>query len=859
MQMTVHAVILLSLFAAAAGEQVNPVQQVLNLMDDVIAKIKRDGADQDAAYKEYMAWCHQSQLDFQSEIKSCESEIEMLQATISQCIAEVTASTTQIEEIGGTLAKDDEDLKALVAIREREHADFLKTEAELADAVDVINRAINVLKSNMQSAEGAALLQKEVNLKDVSKLAHVLNTILDGMALSIPDKNRLTALIQEHASEDSDDEDSENEDADMSLVQQPSYSASASSSSSSYTSSSSSSSYSSTSVSSSSTSISSSSSSSISSGSADSDSDEPVKDVGSGRRRGHNSRPSGDVMEVEPDDGLGAPSVVAYKHDASHSIIDILENMRDKAEEELADLRKAETSAQHNYEVALASLKKEITVYTKEMSVKKTTSASSAEAQATAQGQLSVTTKTCAENKASLASCFQACKVATLDHEAEVKGRAEELKALEEAKRIVAETTGGAEKASYGGASAASLLQLTSSGDRNFAVVKLLKKLAKDQHSIALTQLAGRVAATLRFSTDDDVFAKVKGLIKEMIDKLKAEAEKAATEKEYCDREMTSTKEKKDELNDANTDLTTKIDKTQSQIMNLKGEIADLQKALAELAAMQKEMDKVRAEEKAAFEELKADLTAGVEGVRRALEVLRDHYGGASFLQVRRSSGSPPNVDGGSDDSMSSSSSSVTSISSSSSSSSSSSTSVSISVTSSSSVSDMASIFGGSGVATNPAVPGGSGGYSSSGAGGSIISLLEVCESDFGKNLSQAEADEDTAQSEYEKTTLMNKQDKAQKEADMEFRQKEVVRLEKLLRQLKSDLQANQEELAAVLEYWKSLTAKCVEEPESYEERARRRQAEIDGLKEALRILTEEAAMVQLGAKASLRGVRRIV
>merc|ERR1719310_2517776 len=109
----------------------------------------------------------------------------------------------------------------------------------------------------------------------------------------------------------------------------------------------------------------------------------------------------------------------------------------------------------------------------------------------------------------------------------------------------------------------------------------------------------------------------------------------------------------------------------------------------------------------------------------------------------------------------------------------------------------MASIFGVStdengGFATKPAV---AGGHSSSGAGASIINLLEVCESDFGKNLSQAEADEASAQSEYEKTTLTNKQDKAQKEADMEFKEKEVVRLEKLLRELKTDLQSNQDEL----------------------------------------------------------------
>merc|ERR1711959_582265 len=116
--------------------------------------------------------------------------------------------------------------------------------------------------------------------------------------------------------------------------------------------------------------------------------------------------------------------------------------------------------------------------------------------------------------------------------------------------------------------------------------------------------------------------------------------------------------------------------------------------------------------------------------------------------------------------------------------------------------------------------------------------------------------DEDTAQAEYETTSHMNQLDKVQKEQDVKYKSKTVVKLEKDLAHLRSDLESTRSEHLAVLDYWKTITAACVAEPESYEERRRRREAEIAGLKEALRILTEEAAMMQLG-KASLRGVRR--
>merc|ERR1711920_1220540 len=58
----------------------------------------------------------------------------------------------------------------------------------------------------------------------------------------------------------------------------------------------------------------------------------------------------------------------------------------------------------------------------------------------------------------------------------------------------------------------------------------------------------------------------------------------------------------------------------------LKSEVAGLQKALADLAAAQAEMNKMRAEENAAFKQNKADMEQGLEGVKVALRVLNDYY-----------------------------------------------------------------------------------------------------------------------------------------------------------------------------------------------------------------------------------------
>merc|ERR1719488_75553 len=150
----------------------------------------------------------------------------------------------------------------------------------------------------------------------------------------------------------------------------------------------------------------------------------------------------------------------------------------------------------------------------------------------------------------------------------------------------------------------------------------------------------------------------------------------------------------------------------------------------------------------------------------------------------------------------------------------------------------------------------------SGGAGTSIIGLLEVAESDFAKNLAELQAEEEAAQAEYEKVTQENKVTKASKEQDVKYKTKEFKGLDKSVTELSSDRDGMNTELDAVLEYYDKIKEKCVAKPEPYEERKKRREAEIAGLKEALSILEGEAVFIQrhgslIQKHASLRGVPR--
>merc|ERR1740121_2754628 len=145
--------------------------------------------------------------------------------------------------------------------------------------------------------------------------------------------------------------------------------------------------------------------------------------------------------------------------------------------------------------------------------------------------------------------------------------------------------TGGAQGLSY---TAASFLQVAGAVEQhqslrthldliNFEVVNLVRKLAREQRSAELAQLAQRISSTMRAgaSSGEDPFAKVKALISDMIERLEKEAGQEAQHKAYCDKEYSATKQK--------------IDKAKSDSVLLKDEVATLQGEIAETTKTQAE------------------------------------------------------------------------------------------------------------------------------------------------------------------------------------------------------------------------------------------------------------------------------
>ncbi|CAK0853928.1 unnamed protein product [Prorocentrum cordatum] len=260
---------------------------------------------------------------------------------------------------------------------------------------------------------------------------------------------------------------------------------------------------------------------------------------------------------------------------------------------------------------------------------------------------------------------------------------------------------------------------------------------------------------------------RVKGLIQDMIKKLENEANAAATEKAYCDEQMAKTEAKKSELEDDVAKLTAKIDTKSAKSAELKGDVKELQEELAALAREKAEMDKVREAMHAAFVSAQADLKLGLQGLSKGLSKLRKYYQGEDAALLQTDDDQPAKP-----------------------------------------------VFH----------------KKSSGAGGSIIDILEVCQSDFAKELATIEQEEADQAEAYEKRAQEIAEATALKGKDVQYKTQEFKGLDTEVDELSNDRGSTDEELSAVLEYFAKVKERCIAKPESYEERKARRAAEISGL-----------------------------
>jgi len=463
------------------------------------------------------------------------------------------------------------------------------------------------------------------------------------------------------------------------------------------------------------------------------------------------------------------------------SILDVLEGLLEKAQAQLQGTRNTETKSRHSFNLFKASLERKLEVGTKDMNDVKKAKAGVGQIRAQAEGNLDMVKKDLAEDKKALGELHRECMNRAQDFEDETKARNDEVQALATAKKILTEMTGGAEKKTYDEFAQVSFMQTHSEKSPSMKAIDAVKQLGQAQKMPTLIQMANKMQAVVRNSmvAGQDPFKRVRSMVSSMLNKLNKQMEDEAGQKEYCDKEMGESKKNK-ELKEGEVEkLTTRIDTQSSDSMNLKEQVAELQKELVANQKTQKEMNKMRQGEHGLFKKTRPQLEMGLSGVKKALKVLREYY--SQDEDSEKSSGA------------------------------------------------------------------------NQGGGVGVINMLEVVESDFSKNIAALLEEEETAQKAYEEQSSENARAKALKEQAAISKTREAKSLDKATSESSTDRDGVQSELDAVNEYFAKIQQECVAKAEPHEERRKRQQETLKGLKDAAETLAASDApgLLQQGSRRS--------
>jgi len=317
------------------------------------------------------------------------------------------------------------------------------------------------------------------------------------------------------------------------------------------------------------------------------------------------------------------------------------------------------------------------------------------------------------------------------------------------------------------------------------AILDLLRNKGQQLHSTMLTALAGQVAAT----ANEDVFAKVKVLIQELIERLLQEAANEANQKGWCDKALADATQKRtyaaEEIDSLNSELASLEAKLDEYTLNIK----ELDEEIKAIIKEQKENAKLRSEEKDENHKTVQEAEAGLSAVNLAIDILTKFYATAAKEKVALEL-----VQGPADD------------------------------------------MPDSGFEAGEAYKG------AGGEAGGIVGMLEVIQSDFTRTIKETEKAEDKAEEEY--LAFQTESGKSRAEKEMALAQNTHYKDDTELK-IESDTESLKKEttiLKTSIEELMELQTTCIDTGMTYAERVARRQDEIESLKKALCILNAYAS-----------------
>jgi len=154
------AVAALALLASSANaSEVTPVQKVIQLMQGMLEKGKKEKHDEQVQFAAYKQFCDDTETEKKRAIAEANERIEVLKADIQKFTADAAQLTKDIAELDEDISVWNGDIKAATNVRNIEKADYDTLHKDYSESVDALERAIAVLKKQSHDRKQASFVQ----------------------------------------------------------------------------------------------------------------------------------------------------------------------------------------------------------------------------------------------------------------------------------------------------------------------------------------------------------------------------------------------------------------------------------------------------------------------------------------------------------------------------------------------------------------------------------------------------------------------------------------------------------------------------------------------------------------------------
>jgi len=190
------------LLHAASAVAVTPVQKVIQLLENMAVKGKKEKHEEQVQFAAFKQFCDDTTVEKERAIKEATEKIEMLKADIQKYIADAAQLTKEIAGHDSDIAAWTGDKKAATKVRTMEKNDYDAMHKDYSESVDALQRAIAVLKKQAYDRKQASSLAQVSALKSLTLIPPEAKKALDlflmqsveepsdeGLAVSAPEAN----------------------------------------------------------------------------------------------------------------------------------------------------------------------------------------------------------------------------------------------------------------------------------------------------------------------------------------------------------------------------------------------------------------------------------------------------------------------------------------------------------------------------------------------------------------------------------------------------------------------------------------------------------------------------------------------